>query len=101
MEAYSPQMGKLFQLQEFAQSQSVPVNTSSFTNPTLPLCWLPLPEYKDGIAEISYYRSSVDHLLMSELIQTMEARNGSFLYRQSRPLYNFENLSRTHNVLSL
>ena len=80
-EAYSPQIGRLFQIQEFAQNQSVPVSTSSFTDPTLPLCWLPLPENKDGIAGNSYYRSSVDYRLLSELIQTIEVRNGSFLYR--------------------
>ena len=52
-----------------------------FTDPTYPLCWLPSPENKDGIAGNSYYRSSVDHRLLSELIQSVEARNGSFLYR--------------------
>ena len=78
-EPYSPQIGRFFQLQEFVQNQSVPVSTSSFTDPTFPLCWLPLPANKDGIVGNSYYRSSVNHRLLSKLIQTIEARNGSFL----------------------
>ena len=81
MEAYFPQMERYFQLQEFTQYQPVSVSMSSFTDPTFPLCRLPLLENKDGIAGNSYYRSSVDRLLMPESILTMEARNGSFLCR--------------------
>ena len=54
-----------------------------------------------GLAENSYYRGSLDHRLLSELLRTMEARNGSFLYRKSRPVQSFNDLTKTRNVFGL
>ena len=54
-----------------------------------------------GIREKSYHRGSFDHRLLSELLRTMEERNGSFLYPKSRPLESFEDLARTQNAFGL
>lgn len=51
-----------------------------------------------GLKENSYYRGSTDHRLLAELLRTMEARNGAFLYRKSRPFDTFATLAGTGNA---
>ena len=51
--------------------------------------------------EGAYYNSSLDYRLISELLQAMKARKGSFLYRKSRPLQSFEDLVATRNAFGL
>ena len=58
-----------------------------------------LHKVQTGIREKSYYAGSLDHRLLSELLQRMEERNGSFLYAKSRPLESFEDLADTGNAL--
>ena len=54
-----------------------------------------------GLREKSYFNGSLDHRLLWELLRTMEARNASFLYRNSRPLTSFEDLEETGNAFGL
>ena len=54
-----------------------------------------------GIREGAYYNGSLDYRLISELLQTMKARNGSFQYRKSRPLQSFDDLVATRNAFGL
>ena len=56
---------------------------------------------RTGLRDGSYYNNSADHRLLSELLRTMEALNGSFLYRKSKPFDSFEDLARTGNALGL
>ena len=52
-----------------------------------------------GLHDKSYYGGSLDHRLLSELLRTMQARDGSFLYRKSRPLQSFDDFAETRNAL--
>ncbi len=51
-----------------------------------------------GLEEKSYFRNSTDHRLLSELLRTMEAGNGKFVYRNSRPIGTFATLAETGNA---
>ena len=52
-----------------------------------------------GIREKSYYRGSLDHRLLAELLQRMKENNGSFLYSKSRPVNSFADFSGTRNAV--
>ena len=54
-----------------------------------------------GLKEGAYYNNSADHRLLGELLSTMEAQDGSFLYRESKPLKSFADLSGTGNAFGL
>ena len=54
-----------------------------------------------ALRENSYFLDSSDYRLMSELLRIMQDQNGSFLYRNSRPLESFENLVETRNAVGL
>ena len=54
-----------------------------------------------SLKEKSYHRNSTDHRLISELLQAMEERNGSFLYRKSKPLESFSDLTETGNAFGV
>ena len=54
-----------------------------------------------AIHEKNYFLGSIAYRRLRELLWTMEERNGSFLYRKSRPLESFEDLARTRNALGL
>ena len=56
---------------------------------------------KLGLRKESYYRNSNDHRLLLELLEIMEARNGSFLYRKLRLFESFEDFSSTRNSFGL
>lgn len=51
-----------------------------------------------GLRERSYYNDSADHRLLFELLKTMEDRNGTFLYRNSRPIDSFDDFTETGNA---
>ena len=52
-----------------------------------------------ALRENNYFLNSSDYRLLSDLIRTMTERNGSFLYRNSRPLESFEDLAETCNAV--
>ena len=52
-----------------------------------------------ALRENSYFLDSSDYRLLMELLRTMTERNGSFLYRKSRPLESFEDLVETRNAV--
>ncbi len=54
-----------------------------------------------GLREKSYHNASINHRLLSELLQAMEARGGSFLYRKSRPAESFSDFVGTRNAFGL
>ena len=56
---------------------------------------------KIGLRKKNYYRNSNDYRLLLELLEIMEARNGSFLYRKSRLFETFEDFSSTRNSFGL
>ena len=58
---------------------------------------------KIGVAlrENVRFNSAADHRLLSELLGRMTEKNGSFLYRKSKPLESFSVLARTGNALGL
>ncbi len=56
---------------------------------------------KVGLEEKSYHLGSADHRLLSELLQKMSERNGSFLYRNSRPVGSFGDFVETRNAFGL
>ena len=54
-----------------------------------------------ALRENSYFLDSSDYRLMSELLRIMRDQDGSFLYRNSRPIESFENLVETRNAVGL
>ena len=56
---------------------------------------------RTALQERNYFLDSSDYRLMGELLRTMRDRNGSFLYRKSRPLESFESLVDTYNAVGL
>ena len=56
---------------------------------------------RTGLREKSYFLGSIDHRHLRELLHTMEERNGSFVYRKSRPVETFEDFVRTRNAFGL
>ena len=54
-----------------------------------------------ALREKSYRSHSAGYSLLSELLKTMEEKNGSFLYRNSRPLEQFEDFTETKNAFGL
>lgn len=54
---------------------------------------------RTAMREKNYFLESSDYRLVSELLRTMQDRNGSFLYKKSRPLESFENLVDTGNAI--
>ena len=56
---------------------------------------------KIGLRKKYYYRNSNDHRLLLELLEIMEARNSSFLYRKSRLFKTFEDFSSIRNSFGL
>lgn len=56
---------------------------------------------RTALQEGSYFLGSSDYQFLSELLKSMEARNGSFLYRKSRALDSFGDLADTGNAIGL
>ncbi|MCY3828893.1 MAG: glycosyltransferase family 2 protein [Rhodospirillaceae bacterium] len=56
---------------------------------------------KMALCEGMHYKNSVDHHLMSQLLQNMEKQEGSFLYRRSRLFRSFSDFRITRNVVGL
>ena len=52
-----------------------------------------------GLEEKSYHLGSADHRVLSELLQIMGEKNGSFLYRNSRPIGTFAAFAETRNAV--
>ena len=52
-----------------------------------------------ALRDNTHFLNSSDYRLLSELLRTMKERNGSFLYRKSRPLESFEDLAETGNAM--
>lgn len=60
----------------------------------------PLPrKVQLGILEQSYYRGSLDHRLLAELLRAMKETDGSFLYPKSRPIGSFADFAETGNAV--
>ena len=53
---------------------------------------------RNGILEQTYYRNSLDHRLLAELLRVMKGKDGSFLYPKSRPIGSFESFSKSGNA---
>ena len=51
-----------------------------------------------AVREKSYYRGSLDHRLLAELLERMKEQNGSFLYPKSRRIDLFSNFVETRNA---
>lgn len=54
-----------------------------------------------AIRENSYSAGSRDHYLLSDLLSRMRQSDGSFLYKKSCPLQDFENLVKTGNAMRI
>ena len=52
-----------------------------------------------ALRDNTHFLNSSDYRLLTELLRTMKERNGSFLYRKSRPLESFEDLAETGNAM--
>ena len=52
-----------------------------------------------ALRENSHFHNSSDYRLVTELLAAMKERNGTFLYRKSRPLESFEDLAKTRNAV--
>ena len=50
-----------------------------------------------ALRENSHFLNSSDYRLLTELLCAMKERNGTFLYRKSRPLESFDDLAETRN----
>ena len=82
------------------------INLSASTNHLLPIQHFRFSgsleqRMQMALRENSYFLDSSDYRLMSELLRTMQNQDGSFLYRNSRPLESFENLVETRNAVGL
>ena len=81
-------------------------NLSASTNHLLPIQHFRFSgslgqRMQTALMENSYFLDSSDYRLMSELLRTMRDQDGSFLYRNSRPLESFDNLIETRNAIGL
>ena len=54
-----------------------------------------------ALRERCHYNNSMDYLMLQELLRSMEARDGSFLYRKSIPLNSFQDFLKTRNAAGL
>ena len=54
---------------------------------------------ENGLRERSYHAGSLGHRRLSALLKKMGEVNGSFLYRNSRPISSFSDLANTGNAL--
>ena len=52
-----------------------------------------------ALRENTHFLNSSDYRLLMELLHTMKERNGSFLYRKSRPFESFEDFAETGNAM--
>ena len=52
-----------------------------------------------ALRDNSHFLGSADYRLMRALLLRMKERNGTFLYRKSRPLQSFEDLVETRNAV--
>ena len=54
-----------------------------------------------GVLEQSYYRGSLDHRFLADLLRVMKDTNGSFLYPKSRLIGSFAEFTETGNAVGL
>ena len=52
-----------------------------------------------GICESRYFKNSLDHRILAELLKKMKEGNGSFLYPNSRSVNSFADFSETRNAV--
>ena len=82
------------------------VNLMATDNILLPIqhfrfCGTLFERIRAAVGDNNHHEQSLDYRMMSDLLRTMEMRDGSFLYRKSRPLHSFDDLASTGNALGL